>query len=125
MTAARATEGPARGAQEAAAQGRPPDGIGRAVAAVGAALASHAGGLELAGVGEDGAVTVRFTGMCTGCPYRPLTMAATVRPALLAVGGVTDVQAVGSRISAEAQRRLAGYLEDSAGPPARPAAPLA
>ena len=74
-----------------------------------ALLAAHAGGLELAEA-ADSAVTVRFTGMCTGCPARPLTLAATVRPALLAVEGVTSVAAEGSRISEEAEHRLAAFL---------------
>lgn len=76
------------------------------VAELSARIAAHAGGLELDHVAADGTVTVRFTGMCTGCPYRPLTMAGTVRPALLAIDGVTRVEAVGSRISEEAERRL-------------------
>lgn len=77
-----------------------------ALAAIGPALAAHAGGVELAGL-EDGAVRLRYTGMCTGCPLRPLTTATTVRPALAAVPGVTSVEVEGSRISAEAEARLA------------------
>lgn len=67
----------------------------------------HAGGVELAELTNGGAVQVRFTGMCTGCPYRPVTMAATVRPALMEIEGVTSVEAVGSRISAQAEKRIA------------------
>jgi Fe-S cluster biogenesis protein NfuA len=74
-------------------------------------ITAHAGGLELDGVAPDGTVRVRFTGLCTGCPYRPLTMAGTVRPALLQVQGVTAVEAAGSRISAEAEARLAALLD--------------
>ena len=73
-------------------------------------LDAHAGGVEILDVTAGGSVELRFTGMCTGCPYRPLTMAATLRPALLRVPGVTHVVAEGSRISAEAEERLAGYL---------------
>ena len=80
---------------------------------VGARLAAHAGGLELAGIADDGTVTVRYTGMCTGCPYRPLTTAWTVRPALLAFEGVTAVRTEGSRISEEAEARLAAALAGS------------
>ena len=44
--------------------------------------------------------------MCAGCQYRPVTFAATVRPALLALEGVTAVEVAGSRISAEAEARV-------------------
>lgn len=72
-------------------------------------LAAHAGGIELVGV-DNGVVTLRYTGMCTGCHLRPLTTAAIVRPALLSIDGVTAVQIEGSRISAEAEARLAAAL---------------
>jgi Fe-S cluster biogenesis protein NfuA len=69
-------------------------------------LSAHAGGVELVSI-TDGVVRVRYTGMCTGCHLRPLTTAGTVRPALLAVDGVTAVEVEGSRISAQAEARLA------------------
>jgi Fe-S cluster biogenesis protein NfuA len=69
-------------------------------------LGQHAGGLTLEDVDEDGHVTVRYTGMCTGCLYRPVTMGATIRPFLLEVEGVTSVDAVGSRMNDKAQARL-------------------
>ena len=73
------------------------------------ALEAHAGGIELLDL-DAGIVRLRYTGMCTGCPLRPLTTASTVRPALLSLPGVTDVQIEGSRISAEAEARLAAAL---------------
>jgi hypothetical protein len=45
--------------------------------------------------------------MCTGCPLRPVTTASTIRPALLELDGVTAVEIEGSRISAEAEARIA------------------
>jgi Fe-S cluster biogenesis protein NfuA len=69
-------------------------------------LDAHAGGVELVGV-EGGVVRVRYTGMCTGCPLRPLTTVSTLRPALLELDGVESVEVEGSRISAEAEARLA------------------
>jgi Fe-S cluster biogenesis protein NfuA len=69
-------------------------------------LDAHAGGIELVEV-DRGVVRLRFTGMCCGCHLRPLTTASTVRPALLALDGVTSVEIEGSRISAEAETRLA------------------
>lgn len=81
----------------------------RAVADVDQALRAHAGGVELVSE-RDGAVELRFTGMCTGCAWKPQTMAATVRPALLAVDGVRSVTAAGARTSEEADRRMAAFL---------------
>lgn len=69
-------------------------------------LSAHAGGVELVSI-TDGVVRIRYTGMCTGCHLRPATTAGTVRPALLALDGVTAVEVDGSRISAQAEARLA------------------
>jgi Fe-S cluster biogenesis protein NfuA len=85
-----------------------------------ALMRTHAGGLELESVSDDGAVRVRFTGMCCGCAFRPLTMAGTIRPALAAVAGVTRVEAAGTRISAEAEERIATALAGVANPWSRP-----
>jgi len=73
-------------------------------------MSAHAGAIELIDVSAGGTVRVRFTGMCVGCTLRPLTMRATVLPALSAIAGVTAVHADGTRISEEAAARLAGYL---------------
>jgi Fe-S cluster biogenesis protein NfuA len=69
-------------------------------------LDAHAGGIELVAI-DRGVVRLRFTGMCTGCNLRPVTTASTIRPALLELDGVTAVEIEGSRISAEAEARLA------------------
>ena len=100
-------------------------GIDRAALAarvdqVATVMGAHAGAIELLEVSDAGAVRVRFTGMCTGCMFRPLTMKGTVEPALLEVPGVTAVEAAGTRISAEAAARMRHYLGD-AGPPPLPA----
>jgi Fe-S cluster biogenesis protein NfuA len=86
--------------------------IEKRVREVSAVLYAHAGGITLDHIDDDGQVHVNFTGACVGCPYRPVTMAATIRPGLLAIDGVTGVQATGSRISEEAERRLAEDLDD-------------
>jgi Fe-S cluster biogenesis protein NfuA len=70
------------------------------------ALDAHAGGVELLEV-RDGVVRLRFTGMCAGCHLRPLTTASTIRPSLLELDEVSEVEIEGSRISAEAEARLA------------------
>lgn len=85
-----------------------------ALAAIAPALAAHAGGVELAGL-DGGAVRLRFTGMCTGCPLRPLTTHSTIRPALARVPGVTSVEVEGSRVSAEAEARLARAFAPATG----------
>ena len=73
---------------------------------LGPILGAHAGGVELVEA-EGGVVRIRYTGMCTGCPLRPLTTVSTVRPALLELDGIESVEIEGSRISAEAEARLA------------------
>ena len=73
-------------------------------------MGAHAGGVELIGLDGSGRVDLRFTGMCTGCALRPLTFEAVVAPALRAIGGVSEIGASGTRISAEARERLLMYL---------------
>jgi Fe-S cluster biogenesis protein NfuA len=81
--------------------------VERRVSEVSRLLGAHAGGIELERLDEQGRVGVRFTGMCTGCLFRPVTLATTIRPALLEVDGVTGVEAAGVRVSEHAARRLA------------------
>jgi Fe-S cluster biogenesis protein NfuA len=82
------------------------------LARVAKALDAHAGGIELVRIEADGEVRVRFTGMCTGCPLRPVSLNGLVRPALESVDGVTRVAAEGGRISAEAEARLFNALSE-------------
>jgi Fe-S cluster biogenesis protein NfuA len=81
--------------------------VARRIEEVSRLLWSHAGGIELDGLDQDGRVRIQFTGMCTGCPFRPVTLAATIRPALAEIPGVTEVEAAGVRVSEHAARRLA------------------
>jgi Fe-S cluster biogenesis protein NfuA len=87
------------------------------VARVCAVMSAHAGAIELLGVDARGEVLVRFTGMCTGCAFRPLTMEGTIRPALMDVSGVTAVHADGARISEEALARMRHYMDAAAQEP--------
>jgi Fe-S cluster biogenesis protein NfuA len=80
--------------------------LARRLEELGAVLGAHAGGIELVEL-NGGVARVRYTGMCTGCPLRPVTTASTVRPALLALDGVDELEVEGSRISAEAEARIA------------------
>lgn len=69
-------------------------------------MRTHAGGVELVDVSEEGHVTVAFTGMCQGCRFRPMTLYATLVPALMTVPGVTAVNVRGMRMSDEAVARM-------------------
>jgi Fe-S cluster biogenesis protein NfuA len=73
-------------------------------------LRAHAGGVELVHADDEGLVKLRYTGMCTGCPLRPLTTERTVRPVLGDLTGLTRLEVLGSRISVEAVQRLATYV---------------
>jgi Fe-S cluster biogenesis protein NfuA len=83
------------------------------LARVSKALDAHAGGIELVRIDDDGEVRVRFTGMCTGCPLRPVSLNGLVRPVLESVDGVTGVAAEGGRVSREAEARLVKALQES------------
>ena len=87
-----------------------PDGVESRVRQLDALLKAHAGGLELVDLSDGGVARIRFSGMCTGCPLKPLTLEATIRPHLIGVGGVTDVVAEGARLSEEASERLRSQL---------------
>jgi Fe-S cluster biogenesis protein NfuA len=69
-------------------------------------LTAHGGGIELLPSTKDDVVRVRFTGLCTTCPLKPLTTASIIRPAFVDMDGVSSVEVEGCRISAEAERRL-------------------
>lgn len=82
------------------------DALQARIRQVRAVMRSHGGAIELTGVDARGVVELRFTGMCQGCPFRPVTMHSTIGPALLSVPGVTDVRAPGARVSDHAVQRL-------------------
>lgn len=84
--------------------------VATAVARADRALRAHAGGLDLVEI-RDGEAVVRFTGMCTGCAFKPMTMAATVEPMLTAVPGVTSVGAAGGRADPVAMERARRFLD--------------
>ncbi|MEU8801303.1 hypothetical protein [Spirillospora sp. NPDC048819] len=75
-----------------------------AVRALSRTMRGHGGGLELV---ADGAVpTVRYTGMCAGCPGRPACHEALVAPVLLGLPGVRGVDAPGTRVDPAARAGL-------------------
>ncbi len=83
--------------------------VAAAVARASRALRAHGGGLELVGV-TGAEVTVRFTGMCTGCAFKAMTMAATVEPGVGAVAGVGSVRAAGGQVDDVAMARARAFL---------------
>lgn len=78
------------------------------LARVRTALLAHAGGVDVVAA-EGESVTLRFTGACSGCPARPITMAATVRP-VLAEHGISEVTAQGVRLDADQAERLERWM---------------
>ena len=84
------------------------------IARVNLRLRAHGGGIDLVHVSEAGAVDLRFTGMCCGCPYKALTWNGTVRAILSRVPGVSSLTAPGVRISEEAEARLSAYIDSVA-----------
>ena len=83
-----------------------PAALDAAIDEINAVMRSHAGHIALETVSDDGLVTVRFEAFCTGCPYRPATLYATVRPLLRRVPGVVEVEAYGTAVSEAAARRF-------------------
>jgi Fe-S cluster biogenesis protein NfuA len=83
-------------------------------------LSVHGGDVDLIEVTPHGVVRLRFQKACKGCGYKAITLAASVRQRLLAIPGVTDVQAEDVAIAPGALRRidaLLGPRRPAAGPP--------
>lgn len=57
--------------------------VGRALDQVRPYLGSHAGGVELLGIGEDGVVRLRLRGTCDGCPSSTVTVKLAIERAIL------------------------------------------
>lgn len=82
------------------------DGVRRAVDELNVMMTTHAGRIVLDEIAADGVVRVHFEAFCSGCPFRPATFAATIRPRLMEVRGVTAVEAPGARMSSAAEKRF-------------------
>lgn len=63
------------------------------------AVRSHLGDVEVTAVDEAGVVHVNFTGACTRCSYRKLTMLGAIYPRVRSIEGVSGVAAEGVPIS--------------------------
>jgi Fe-S cluster biogenesis protein NfuA len=87
------------------------DRMGRTVELLGRTLRAHGGGAELVSVREpsddaQGAVRLRLTGMCRGCPYWPVTLQATIEPLFRREFGDVRVDIEGKAISEETRKRM-------------------
>jgi Fe-S cluster biogenesis protein NfuA len=88
-------------------------------AAVAPALRGHLGGIDATAVDEQGRVHVRFTGACTTCAYRKMTLVGAVYPRLAAIDGVEGIACEGVPVTPrELDRMLEAYGMRPA--PARP-----
>lgn len=68
-------------------------------------LSAHGGGVEVDSCDDGSHLRLRFNGLCTACPMRPMTLARIVTPAFSDLDGVT-VEIAGVRLSGRAQERL-------------------
>jgi Fe-S cluster biogenesis protein NfuA len=58
-------------------------------------LSRHKGGIAFVSFDEEsGCLSLRFTGMCAGCPMAGLTLASVVEEAMVAVPEVREVVSV-------------------------------
>ena len=69
-------------------------------------LRSHAGDVEVASIEQEGAVHLRFLGMCAHCPAKAVTFLNVVAPEVEAVEGVASVDVEGMNVSAAALERI-------------------
>jgi Fe-S cluster biogenesis protein NfuA len=88
-----------------------------AVAQLNLALRTHGGAVECTGV-VGTTLKLRMTGLCAGCLFKPVTVAATIAPYIRERLGL-EVELEGSRISEEAHQRLVRALAATYEPPRR------
>jgi Fe-S cluster biogenesis protein NfuA len=69
------------------------------------ALQTHGGNLELVSV-RPNEITLRFVGACQGCPFRAMTFAACIAPALAQLGIVSQIEIEGMVLPELALQRL-------------------
>lgn len=86
-------------------------------------LGSHAGGVELLGVDDEGVVRLRLQGSCDGCPSSALTVKSAIEDAiLLAAPDVVAVEAEGMVDDAPGLLQIAPFRahDDPTSSPADP-----
>jgi Fe-S cluster biogenesis protein NfuA len=83
-----------------------PDALRQRIRDIVDVMQSHAGAIELIDVSESGDVTIKFTGMCQGCRFRPMTLYGLIVPALREIPGIGRIDVRGLRLSDEAVQRM-------------------
>jgi len=90
------------------------DSVREAVGLVDRALRAHGGGAHVAAFGDDiqdmeeseRHIQLRLTGLCTGCPYWPVTLGVTIEPLLSRELGPVTVSIEGKQVSESTKKRL-------------------
>lgn len=90
------------------------DAVQSAVGLVDRALRAHGGGAHVAAFGDgiqdmehtERHVQLRLTGLCTGCPYWPVTLGVTIEPLLSRELGPVTVSIEGKQVSESTRARL-------------------
>lgn len=75
-------------------------------------LQLHGGGVEVLESDTEGVVRLGFTGLCTACWMRPITLENLVKPAFRDLDGVREVHVDGVRLSRHAQEKLSAVCGD-------------
>jgi len=73
-------------------------------------LQLHGGDVEVKDVDASGRVYLRFVGACCGCFLRPMTIAASVAPALRLLEGVASFEVEGMVIPVETLMHFRGRI---------------
>lgn len=68
-------------------------------------LKMHGGDCTFLEIDEENIVHIKFEMACTACKLRPLTYLAAVRPRLMKIPGVKDVEIQGVKVSDFAKAR--------------------
>ena len=74
-------------------------------------LAAHLGSAEIDRIDDDGIVHLLFTGACTSCAYRKVTLLGAVYPRLREIDGIEGVASPGVPVSLSEQQRVAATLD--------------
>jgi Fe-S cluster biogenesis protein NfuA/nitrite reductase/ring-hydroxylating ferredoxin subunit len=96
--------------------------IGRALDGVRPYLGSHAGGIELVGVDDEGVAHLKLEGSCDGCPSSTVTVTLTIERAIFeAAPEITKVDVEGVAAPATDDRTLLQIQRFQGGPAAEDA----
>jgi Fe-S cluster biogenesis protein NfuA len=86
----------------------------RLAEAVSPALHAHLGDIEATSIDADGCVHVQFSGACTVCAYRKMTLIGAVFPRIASIEGVTGLACDGVAIHPRELQRMLKIFGDNA-----------